>query len=103
MPQRNACFHASVACTVIPFLQGAAESGLGDLLDQVAIAGNIFHQELVDAYPQVRAIDFYNLTAVSLGDSGGSLSEREGVLFFRVQLASLETIYLLIPAIQKRI
>eukprot|EP00904_Undaria_pinnatifida_P002392 jgi/Undpi1/12153/HiC_scaffold_5.g01829.m1 len=62
-------------------------SGLGDLLDQVAIAGNIFHQELVDAYPQVRAIDFYNLTAAIIdypevffdvgitGGSGASLSD----------------------------
>lgn len=47
--------------------QGVAASGLSEVLDQVAVAGNIAGQELVNAFPQVRTMDTYSLTAVSRG------------------------------------
>eukprot|EP00904_Undaria_pinnatifida_P002394 jgi/Undpi1/12155/HiC_scaffold_5.g01831.m1 len=79
---------------------GVAESGLSSFLDQVAVAGNVFHQELVDAYPQVRTVDIYSLTAAIVdypevfsdvgftGGSGASLSDQCLVYDFVMDTAS---------------
>lgn len=48
------------------FCQGVAESGLADMLDQVSIAVNSAAQLMIEGIPQVRIIDAYSLTAVSL-------------------------------------
>ena len=63
MPPHNMCFYAYIICMML-FWEGVAESGLSSFLYQVPDAGNVFHQELVDAYPQVRTMDVYSLNAV---------------------------------------
>ena len=47
------------------FLQTAIEAGLAETLDAVSLQVSLAAQTLVQAFPQVRLLDLYSLSAVS--------------------------------------
>ena len=50
----------------MPFLQALLDSELADFLDRVSLQVNAAAEAMSQAYPQVRVLDFYTLSAVSV-------------------------------------